>query len=193
MTPEAIDTIIAAVGRPPAERAKLAAHLNSVHSTIRHYRKTKRHSFKSIRTAIEKVASMVDANPVAREALAPELAAILEKACRLEAASKAKGRGLSFTTFLCGQMLPWIFEEYFGARATTARNGEYVKFAVAALKALGEKGEPETIIRSMTAQGWAKTPYPERVRARRERKKPTRDSPILKAMLKASILRVGKK
>jgi hypothetical protein len=195
MTSEALDAIIAAVGREPADRAKLAAHLNSVHSTIRHNRKTKHYSLKSIRTAIEEVARMVDSSPAARSLapeLAPEIAAILEKVRRLGATSKAKGRGLSLTDFLCGEMLRWIFEEQFGARATIAPNGAYVRFAGAALKAGGEKVEPGTIIRSMTAaRRWAKN-HPEFVRARGEVKKLTKDSPILKAMLEASIPRVGK-
>jgi hypothetical protein len=181
MTPEALDHIIAAVGKEPADRAKLATHLNQVQSIIRQVRGTKRHTLKSIRKAFEEVAVMVETNPAARS-LAPEIAAILDKARHLEAESK--GRQLSLTDYLCGVVLPYIFEEQFG-RATTARNGKYVKFANAALGA-----RPETIIRSMTAAKWAKN-YPEFVRARRVAKQLTKDSPILKAMLKASV-QVGK-
>src|SRR5262249_13157446 len=115
-------------------------------------------SLKQIRKVLERAARRVAANPAA-ESLTPEIAVILDKARRREAASK-KGRRLSHTDLLCGLMLPKLFERQFATRATTARNGKYVKFALAYLETLGLNTEAETIIRSMSA---VKKAYPKLV------------------------------
>ena len=161
MTPAAVDAIIAAVGKKPHDRAKLAVFLNRLQDIVRVNREAKSPSLKRIRKAIEEAAKMIDFNPAARR-LEPGIAAILDDARHLEAASKKMGRGLSFTDYLCGQLLRELFVFQFG-KATTARNGTYVKFAVAALGALGQKGGPETIVRSITACKKARSDHGEQM------------------------------
>jgi hypothetical protein len=69
------------------------------------------------------------------------------------------GPKLNLTDFLCGYWLPKLFARQFRGKATTTRNGAYVRFAGACMEALGRKTAPETIIRSLTAVKKAQLPH----------------------------------
>jgi hypothetical protein len=146
VTPETIDTIIAAVGIEPHDRRRLGVLLEQLRGIIRFRRETKTYNLISIRKAIEGVARMVESNIDARS-LEPGIAAALDEARRLE----TDGRRLSLMDQIRGQALAELFIVQFGIRPTAAPHGRYVKFAVAALKAIGEEGTPGTVVRSLTA------------------------------------------
>jgi hypothetical protein len=148
MTPTAVDAIIAAVGREPRDRADLAAALDQLQETVRHDREGKLPNLKRVRKALEAAESIIHSTRLCWS-LEPGIAALLDEIRRLEA--EYGGRKLSLTDWLCGYWLPKLFNLQFGGRATTTRNGAYVRFAGASLKALGRKTAPETIVRSLTA------------------------------------------
>ena len=146
MKRETVDAIIAAVGMRPTDRNKLAKDLGTLPGIARFCR-NKPPSVKKIHTALSKVAKMIADNPETSD-LEAEIAAILKDVC--SRIPEAGERDLSPTDKLCGAILPDLFETHFGKRPGATRNGPYVKFASAALEAIGEKIQPETIIRSLT-------------------------------------------
>jgi hypothetical protein len=148
VTPAAVDAIIAAVGREPRDRAEFAAALDQLQETVRHDREGKLPNLKRVRKALEAAESVIHSTRLCWS-LEPGIAALIDEIRRLEA--EYGGPKLSLTDFLCGYWLPKLYARQFGGKATTTRNGTYVRFAGACLKALGLSLSPETIIRSLTA------------------------------------------
>jgi len=110
-----------------------------------------RTSLKSVRKAVEKAATAINSNSLAKEA--SKGIADLDKLCselrRLEAVPK--GRRPSLIEYLAGSSLPVIYELEFRTKPTPTRDGSFVKFAGAALEAFGLRCSPETIIKGLTA------------------------------------------
>jgi hypothetical protein len=107
MTPEEIDTIIAAVDIEPRDRRQLNVLLERVRLMIPSWRENKTNSYglTSLRQAIEEVARMVESNPDAIS-LEPGIAAVIDEARRLEAV----GRRLSVMDVVRGSLLAQLFE-----------------------------------------------------------------------------------
>jgi hypothetical protein len=148
VTPAAIEAIITAVGKESRDRAELAAALDRLRETVRHDREGKLPNLKRVRKALEAAESVIRSTRLCWS-LEPGIAALLDEIRRLEA--EHSGPKLSLTDFMCGYWLPKLYARQFSGKATTTRNGAYVRFAGACLKALGQKIAPETIVRSLTA------------------------------------------
>jgi hypothetical protein len=154
MTPEAIDAIIDAVGVEPDDRRTLADDLTKAH--VEYQRLTdfqkgqkKTQSLKAIRKAVEALAAMVDANPLARQNVEQivDLGKLCDMLRRLETASRG-GRAVSLKDYLVGGLLPSIFEQRFGKPPTTTRGGRFLLFAAAVSDALRLGYGPETILKA---------------------------------------------
>jgi hypothetical protein len=156
VTPAAVDAIITAVGREPHDRAELATALDQLRETVRHDREGKLPNLKRVRKALKAAESVILSTRLCWS-LEAGIAALLDEIRRLEA--EYSGPKLSLTDFMCGYWLPKLFARQFDKRATTTRNGAYVRFAGACLKPLGLKAKPETIIRSLTAVRKAQLPH----------------------------------
>lgn len=85
MTPAAVDTIIAAVGREPRDRAELAAALDRLQETVRHDREGKHPNLKlkRVRKALKAADEVIRSTPLMWK-LEPGIIALLTELCLLE-------------------------------------------------------------------------------------------------------------
>jgi hypothetical protein len=143
----AIKKVIAAVGKEPDDRAKLAENLNraAIMTVSLDLKAEKTTSLKVMHKMAKQLAVAINSNPVAKEATKD-----FDVAGLCDALRPAKGgRRVSVTEFLVGELLPAIYERRFGAKPVTTHNGGFIKFAHAALKELGVDCSTETIVKAI--------------------------------------------
>jgi hypothetical protein len=150
----AIEKIVTATGKEPDDRMALAKDLDGAHIVFASLHLQAEPvggaKLKRIRKMAEKLATAINANSLAKEAAKGivDLDRLCDELRRLEAAKS--GRRPSLVEYLAGELLPAIYERRFSAKPTPTRNGVFLRFAAAALGALGVNCSPETVIKGLT-------------------------------------------
>src|SRR5262249_42229831 len=113
-------------------------------------RQAKRPTLKAIRKAAERLAGMVDANPIAKQTVEEDVDRLRQKLHELEKETKPRlGRRYSLTEAFVGAFLSDTFEQRFGEEATVTRGGRFVRFAVAVCETYQVKADQDLIIKAL--------------------------------------------